>query len=506
MSRVLLVKRYSGEDDAGALDRQHALLAAWMSENGHVPADGPNGGWVEDETVSGSVNLDQRRSLGQWLKEPLLAKWDIMAVTEQDRVTRDDMHWWQFVGRLVEWGKRLVVLDDPMLDLSTPNGRMIAGIKATQAANYRLDVKRKQKNARIAFREQQRYAGGHWPYGYRAVPRGEGRDGWRLEIDPVSSEHVQEAVTRVIAGDSLRAISRDWADRGLPSARDHQALTTTPKPGESPRTPKGYKWTETSVKRILQNPAILGYASHNGELIRQDGIPVQWAEPIVTVDEFRKVQDIITARGARRVGIRSNRSPLLGVVFCGCGLPMHYQSDTGSSGKKYSYYRCSSSWKQGKTNCKVARSWPVIFVQDYLEDRFLFDVGDVEIEEKTFVPGSNHDEKIESLREAIDYLAGNLGTLPPGSRAAQAIIDKLSEHEKTLDELESSPTVPATYKYKRTGKTYGQHWEELNDWHERGAWLMRAGFRAEFRGSPSNPELDLIVPPDVKERLRDTAQ
>ena len=50
--------------------------------------------WVEDETVSGSINLDQRKSLGQWLRSPLLHEWDVMAVTAQGRITRDDMHWW----------------------------------------------------------------------------------------------------------------------------------------------------------------------------------------------------------------------------------------------------------------------------------------------------------------------------------------------------------------------------------------------------------------------------
>src|SRR5690606_14086481 len=122
---------------------------------------------------------------------------------------RDDIHWWRFVGHLLEWGKRLAVLDDPTLDLSDPNGRMIAGIKATQAANYRQDVQRKLRAAKATYRaEQRRWVGGHWPFGYRAVPR-EGQEGWRLEVDPKSSVWVREAVDRVLQQDhSLREILR----------------------------------------------------------------------------------------------------------------------------------------------------------------------------------------------------------------------------------------------------------------------------------------------------------
>jgi site-specific DNA recombinase len=130
VARMLPVKRTSlDQDNSSALYRQERELQEHADEHGHVIV-----GWVSDETVSGAVNLDDRASLGKWLHEPLLHEWDVMLVTEQDRVTRDDLHWWGFVARLLAWGKRLVVLDDPDLDLSTPNGRQAAGAKATAAA------------------------------------------------------------------------------------------------------------------------------------------------------------------------------------------------------------------------------------------------------------------------------------------------------------------------------------------------------------------------------------
>src|SRR5690606_8163612 len=97
VDRLLLVARYSGDDETGALDRQKTLLGAFAAEHpDRVMANGPDNGWVIDETVSGSVNLDERKKLGQWLREPLLSEWDTMVVPTQDRVTRDDIHWWRF--------------------------------------------------------------------------------------------------------------------------------------------------------------------------------------------------------------------------------------------------------------------------------------------------------------------------------------------------------------------------------------------------------------------------
>lgn len=492
MERVLLVKRYSGDDDAGALERQQSAIESWMAENDVVPAQGPDNGWVEDETVSGSINLDERKSLGQWMRPPLLDNWDRMVVTEQDRVTRDDLHWWSFVGKLLNWGKHLTVLDDPQLDLSTPNGRMIAGIKATQATNYRLDVQKKQKNARAAFRDMKRYAGGHWPYGYRAVPRQEG--GWELQPDPVTSELVREMVRRMIQGDSMRSIALDFNRRGIPTGRDHQTLTHELKPGETRPEPRGYQWHEATVKKILRHPSMLGYAMHKGEIIREDGLPVQWADPIVKADEFRKVQEIMNERGSKRIGQRTNRSPMLGVVYCWCERPMHYVVNKG-----YRYYRCSSINKGER--CEHAASWPFDAVLSMVEERFLEDLGAHEIQTKKYKPGINHNDEIESLRDAIENLSGNLSSLKPGSRAAQSTIETLDKYESQLEELEREPVTPATWEYHGTGKTFQEGWEEQGDWGERGSWLLRSGIKVYFGGTPQVPNILFEAPEDLTSRL-----
>lgn len=477
MTRVLPVMRYSGDDDAGAMDRQHQQLSAWIAETCAEVA-----GWVSDETVSGSVNLDERASLGKWLREPQLHEWDTMAVTTQDRVTRDDMHWWRFVGNLIEWGKTLIVLDDPSLDLSTPNGRMIAGIKATQAANYRLDVQRKARNARVSFRQQRRYAGGHWPYGYRAEPRSDGGEGFRLVPDRVTSELAWEAVDRVLAGEGCRGIAQDWTDRGVDTARDHQARTTTVKPGEKRREPKGYRWTGTTLRRVLSSPHLLGYGTYQGEIIRENGLPVQWSDPIIDPETFKQLQQLLSERGEGAVGIRRNRSPLLGVVYCKCGKLMNYLVNNG-----YEYYRCTSERKDYAQRCEHTRNWPVGFIQDNIASYVESELGPKVVHTREFIPGENHDSEIAALREAIDHLSGNLANLPAGSRAAQNVIEQVSAREAELDRLEALPSTPSEWRYIPTGRTYGDEWYVLDSWEDRGRWLLSAGITLTLSGSPKVP-------------------
>jgi site-specific DNA recombinase len=336
MPRVLAVKRYSGDDDTGALQRQEETLDVWIRAEGLKLA-----AWVEDETVSGGVNLDERPALGKWLKPPLLDEWDILAVTEQDRITRDDLHWWGFVANLQKWGKSVRVLDDPGMDLSTPNGRILAGLKATQAANYRLDVKKNIKNARKDFRQNKRWPGGHWPYGHRGVPNPDS-DGWILVEDQETSVLVNEAKERVLSGEPLRSIVRDWKARGVLSGRDHQQATKLLKPGERRSEPKGYKWSESSLTKILRSPSLIGQQMHDGQVITEDGIPVEFMPPIMSKADYDRLQAILTLRGDFRRGIKGTASDLLGVVFCPCGEPLHRLNST-QEGIKYGQCRTHRS-------------------------------------------------------------------------------------------------------------------------------------------------------------------
>src|SRR5690606_24411016 len=229
-----------------------------------------------------------------------------------------------------------------------------------------------------------------------------------LKVDPKASVWVREAVDRVLQQDhSLREILREWEARGVPTAREHQARETPPKPGEVPKDPPSYRWNISSLKRILLSPALLGYATAGGEIMREDGLPVKYAEPLVSADEALELRKVIQGRGAARRGIRSNRSPLLGVVWCACGVAMNYQRAPGPKSEareEYRYYRCGrvagGSHNQVGVKCPAGGySWPLDILESYLEGLFLDELGGQEIQRRKFVPGLNRSPEIASLRE-----------------------------------------------------------------------------------------------------------
>ena len=89
---------------------------------------------------------------------------------------------------------------------------------------------------------------------------------------------------------------------------------------------------------MLRSRTLLGQHEHKGRLVTDaNGLPIQRSDPILTTEEFRRVQEALAARTVR-AGDR-NKDPLTGVLFCYfCDSPMYLQKMTG---REYSYYRCS---------------------------------------------------------------------------------------------------------------------------------------------------------------------
>lgn len=501
--RLIAVKRISRDtEQSSALDRQEVRLSAAIKKGGHELV-----AWVEDVTVSGAVNLWDRPALGKWLREPLIHLYDGIIVTEQDRLTRNDLHWWAFVGWCLEHDKQIIILDDPTFDITTPNGRMIASIKAAQAANYREAIRKKRLDQLQWFREERLWPGGKWPFGYRATRiQHMDKKRWRLVPDPVTAPLVREAYDRLVnKGHSMLQIVEDWNARGVLTGSDYQRYCNAKEGREGVRTEvKGHKWTVMTLRNILSSPTLLGYATHKGEVLRKDGLPVQWADPILTPEEFDKLQQVISVRGKpfRNIGKRS--STLIGIVYCICGQRMHYGRSvkTRKSGKRwvFPYYQCKSRSLSG--SCPHARSWSAEFLKANLEEMFLAVAGDLEIVEKTFVPGVDRSKDIQQLREAIDNLTGNLSQMTPGSAGAQAIIKAIEQHSEALARLEALPVIPSRWEERGTGQTFREFWER-NDWPARADLLRRLGVRLYVGGTKRAPDLDLFLPEDLQRRIVD---
>jgi hypothetical protein len=145
-------------------------------------------------------------------------------------------------------------------------------------------------------------------------------------------------------------------------------------------------------------------------------------------------------------------------------------------------------------------SWPKDILESILDERFPDAVGDVEIVEKTFVPGVDRSSEIKELREALDNLTGSLATAKPGSAVANSIMRAMEEHEQAITELEAIPLIPSRWHEQGTGKTHGEAWKS-SDWDVRGELLRNSRIRLYLSGGPKAPICNLFIPEDLAKQL-----
>ena len=108
---------------------------------------------------------------------------------------------------------------------------------------------------------------------------------------------VKEAARRVLVGESLRSVTRDPNERGVP-------------------TVSGRPWTSTVLRRMLTSGRISGQRERLGEIVATGDLPA-----VITPSETARLRSILLDPD-RRTNRLARRYPLTGLVYCGrCGRP-----------------------------------------------------------------------------------------------------------------------------------------------------------------------------------------
>ena len=160
----------------------------------------------------------------------------------------------------------------------------------------------------------------------------------KLELDATAAGVVERIFGMVESGKKLLEITRTLNNEGIAS-------------------PKGKRWTENVVYKMLCNEAYTGTfvwgreSKHQAEPLRVEGAcPV-----IVTKSRFRRVAKLLKSRSRRVSNPRRMSSSYLlsGLVKC----RKCKRSLTGQAAKsdKFSYYVCQSVLKQGRGTCGTPR-------------------------------------------------------------------------------------------------------------------------------------------------------
>jgi site-specific DNA recombinase len=290
--------------------RQRQAIEQRITEAGWVYT--PSDDYFEDVDFSAWQGKGDDRPAYRRLMA-VLDRYDVLVVWKLDRLVRRVVNTGRVLEAVEDAGVRLVSVMEPFLDTTSGMGKahlmMVAGAAEQESANISLRV----RNAQDYLRRQGRATSGAVPFGWR---RGEDRG--RFILDPVAAPLVRDAAERVLAGESVLAVTRAWKAAGVVS-------------------PRGTPWTDPGLRRLLRSPILAGYLTYKDGLVPgEDGAPLRPHEPLVDDVTYARLQEELKLRKLHRR--REGTTLLSGLVVCGeCGAAMH----GNWARRNYPAYSCS---------------------------------------------------------------------------------------------------------------------------------------------------------------------
>lgn len=384
---------------------------------------------------------------------------DHLIVWKVDRAARSVRHLADIVHELDGLGVSLTSATEPF-DLSTPMGRAMVQMIGVFAELEAATIASRVKSAQDYLASVGRWRGGRRPFGHRPVAAPDGR-GFVLDVDETEADEVRRMASALLDGTPYGDIARDLQDRQVP-------------------TVLGSDWSVPTVRRILTSRRLIGEADDgSGEaVIGDDGMPMDYPGPaILDRETWDRVQAEVERR-ARPLGPRkkAGRRLLSEVLLCaGCRVPMTVSKSHGVPA-----YRCSSYSRAGVngTECEAPTSTAAEPLEEHVTDAFLEDFGalpEVRLIEPT---GDDYAEERERLRDALDDL--DVQRFETGRLDAERWATLRDRVQERIDKLPAPSTGEP--ELVRTGRTFGEAWEDATDPERRDMLAQAIGELAVARG------------------------
>lgn len=469
MARVLGAVRLSHEtDETTSPKTQRAKIQGWTEPHGHTPVH-----ITEDLDISGAIAPFDRPELGPWLSDPeLVEQWDIIVIAKLDRLSRSMLDFLTFC----EWCKandKTIVSVDESLDFTTPMGEAFMGMLMIFAQFERRMIAQRRADAAATMRLDARWGGGHVPYGYERYKKD---SAWYLRPNRKQREVIRRIAQLRIDGHSRAYIVRQLNSENIPG-------------------PTGGPWIATSLAQMMTDPRLLGYVTHNAELVRDESGMAVRRKPLLDDSTWEQLQLAESRGGTRTTGLDREPSLLLRIAYCRCGSLMYNHRKTftkqlKAGPKEYTYidYICRKRVDGRECNQPSIRESVLdAIVSDWLLEM----IGDQETMITIRHPASDTSRRRSELAEAIGHLQGLMVAEPASTAVWAASIVQL---QAELDRLADTGDRAAWTEARPAGTLYRDHWEAL-DQAGRQAFLERAGVRAYVGGLP--PGVLVQVPMDA---------
>jgi len=199
----------------------------------------------EDNDVSAFNKEVERENYNRLIADIKAGKWTAVACVRGSRLVRQRRQRADFIDLMQSVGGKVYTTDGTIYDFTSEVGRGqfdSDGAKDTSESE-KISVRTTRAHLRLA--EQGKYAGGQVPYGlerHLEIVDGKIVRSYRIRED--QAEILREAVRRVLAGETMHAITADLNRRGVPTA-------------------SGGRWWDSNVLRyMLLRPGIAGLRSH----------------------------------------------------------------------------------------------------------------------------------------------------------------------------------------------------------------------------------------------------
>lgn len=231
----------------------------------------------------------------------------IVAYTSS-RLTRRPLEHEAQIELALKHGVTYSYVRSPSFDLNTAAGREVARILAARDAGEAEEISERVSRDMRRIAEEGGYRGGSRPFGFES-------DG--MTVRPEEADALRDAAERVLAGESMKAIAREWNELGTPQ-----------------RVTDG-KWRSNDIRSAFHRPRNAALIDHYGEIIG----PAKWPA-IIPEETWRAL--VTKLNDLSRLNNNGNAPRWLGsglYVCAGCGMP---SMRVGMSGGRKPTYRCNA--------------------------------------------------------------------------------------------------------------------------------------------------------------------
>lgn len=297
--RAAIYARISDDREGAGLGvaRQQADCEALIAKRGWTVAEV----YADNDlsAYSGKPRPDYKRMM----HDLALGMFDVITAWHPDRLHRSNRELEDFIDAVEQAGVTVETVQAGLHDLSTPAGRAMARTIGAWA-----QYESEHKSARIR-RKVLEMAEGGMVSGGGTRPFGYERD--RVTLNEAEAELIREAVQRVLAGDSMRGICRDWDERGI-------------------RNTTGNRWQQAPLRRLLLSWRIAGIRSHKGQ-------PVATAVWPGIIDRFtaERLHRILLDPTRTTNNVPARRYPLRGILYCSACDKVMISRPRGDGARRY---------------------------------------------------------------------------------------------------------------------------------------------------------------------------